>query len=246
MFTLHFPIYPLSCTIVEICNSWKESCTNFVMRIFRKNGTLMMQKEKESLHSWTNPLLGETNFYIRENEYKWHELNFQPFQSFFTFHDKPIIFIDLDRSLTPAPRESGRKSVPARKFRLVGGGGGRKREAISLIAAVKERKKRGNGTKTLHNHAVTPIKESSFPSNFSSLAAIFFFFFFIPSNSRKDGQWDLRKRRPSSRGSIRGEASWKRAKMRPRWLARMKHGPLLSNYCIIIVYCGTKSETFET
>lgn len=67
--------------------------------------------------------------------------------------------------------------MPARKFRLVGGGGGRKREAISLIAAVKERKKRGNGTKTLHNHAVTPIKESSFPSNFSSLAAIFFFLF---------------------------------------------------------------------
>lgn len=96
------------------------------------------------------------------------------------FHDKPIIFIDLDRSLTPAARESGRKSVPARKFRLVGGGEGRKREAISLIAAVKERKKRGNGTKTLHNHAVTPIKESSFPSNFSSLAAIFFLFFLFP------------------------------------------------------------------
>lgn len=237
MFTLHFP---LSCTIVEICNSWKESCTHFVMRIFRKNGTLMMQKEKESLHSWTNPLLGETNFYIRENEYKWHELNFQPFQSFFTFHDKPIIFIDLDRSLTPAPRESGRKSVPARKFRLVGGGGGRKREAISLIAAVKERKKRGNGTKTLHNSN----KREFFP--FELFLARCYFFFFIPSNSRKDGQWDLRKRRPSSRGSIRGEASWKRAKMRPRWLARMKHGPLLSNYCIIIVYCGTKSETFET
>lgn len=69
--------------------------------------------------------------------------------------------------------------MPARKFRLVGGGEGRKREAISLIAAVKERKKRGNGTKTLHNHAVTPIKESSFPSNFSSLAAISFFFFFL-------------------------------------------------------------------
>lgn len=80
--------------------------------------------------------------------------------------------------------------MPARKFRLVGGGEGRKREAISLIAAVKERKKRGNGTKTLHNHAVTPIKESSFPSNFSSLAAISFFFFFFYSLEFKE-RWTV-------------------------------------------------------
>lgn len=75
---------------------------------------------------------------------------------------------------------------------------GRKRKAISLIAAVKEREKRGNGTKTLHNRCQRPIKEHRLrPFQLSSLPAIFF----ISWNSKKD--MDLVSRERPSR-KIRG------------------------------------------
>lgn len=45
----------------------------------------------------------------------------------FFFHVEPIVFIDLDRSLTPAPREPGRKSVPASTWRRKDGNGKRYR-----------------------------------------------------------------------------------------------------------------------
>lgn len=177
------------------------------------------------------------NFYLNENEYKWHEqfpILFNPSILFPRWTNRFHRSRSIINSCSSRTRSKERASVYLAAE-------GRKRKAISLIAAVKEREKRGNGTKTLHNRCQRPIKEHRLrPFQLSSLPAIFF----ISWNSNKD--MDLVSRE-TTEALEKNKRVGREERVHDEWHGEWntpEHGLCFQIICII-VYCGGATQSWR-